>query len=133
MSASLQKMGQSAGELVDSGRFWVLRFRLMVKRGLAVAASSIRRRSAAWTVLLDWTYRSRRPASALWMRWARWFGKWRWRASPRPCWRSADSEEKREPASDINTPVVDGLKALDPKRPIDGPIPDSCSANFTSR
>ena len=29
-------------------------------------ASSIRRRSAAWTILLDWTYRSGRPASALW-------------------------------------------------------------------
>ena len=32
-----------------------------------------------------------------------------------PC---ADSEEKREPAGDIDTVVVDGLKALDPKRPI---------------
>jgi hypothetical protein len=31
-----------------------------------------------------------------------------------PC---ADSEEKREPAGDIDT-VVDGLKVLDPKRPI---------------
>ena len=30
-------------------------------------ASSIRRRSAAWIILLDWTYRSRRPASALWI------------------------------------------------------------------
>ena len=31
----------------------------------------------------------------------------------------ADSEEKHEPASDIDTAmVVDGLKALDPKRPI---------------
>jgi hypothetical protein len=30
----------------------------------------------------------------------------------------ADSEEKREPVSDINTAVVDGLKVLDPKRPI---------------
>jgi hypothetical protein len=34
----------------------VLRFRLMVKRGLAFAASSIRRRSAAWTILLDWMF-----------------------------------------------------------------------------
>src|ERR1039457_6872499 len=33
----------------------------------AFAASSIRRRSAAWTILLDWTFQSRRPASALWM------------------------------------------------------------------
>jgi hypothetical protein len=30
----------------------------------------------------------------------------------------ADSEEKREPASDIDTVVVDCLKALDPKWPI---------------
>jgi hypothetical protein len=30
----------------------------------------------------------------------------------------ADSEEKREPVSDIDTAEVDGLKALDPKRPI---------------
>jgi hypothetical protein len=30
----------------------------------------------------------------------------------------ADSEEKREPASDIDTAAVDGLKALDPDRPI---------------
>jgi hypothetical protein len=32
-----------------------------------------------------------------------------------PC---ADSEEKREPAGDFDTVVVDGLKVLDPKRPI---------------
>jgi hypothetical protein len=30
----------------------------------------------------------------------------------------ANSEEKREPVSDIETAVVDSLKALDPKRPI---------------
>jgi hypothetical protein len=30
----------------------------------------------------------------------------------------ADSEEKREPVSDIDTAVVDSLKALDPNRPI---------------
>ena len=30
----------------------------------------------------------------------------------------ADSEEKQEPASDIDIAVVDSLKALDPKRPI---------------
>src|SRR5450759_775800 len=37
-----------------------------------------------------------------------------------PWWkgRSADSEEKREPVSDIDTAVVDSLKVLDPKRPI---------------
>ena len=29
-----------------------------------------------------------------------------------------DSEEKREPESDIDTAVVDSLKVLDPKRPI---------------
>ena len=31
---------------------------------------------------------------------------------------SADSEEKHEPAGDIDTAVVGSLKALDPKRPI---------------
>jgi hypothetical protein len=30
----------------------------------------------------------------------------------------ADSEEKREPVSDIDTAVVDSLEALDPDRPI---------------
>src|SRR6476659_148463 len=37
-----------------------------------------------------------------------------------PYWKGlgADSEEKHEPASDVDTVVVDGLKALDPKRPI---------------
>jgi hypothetical protein len=30
----------------------------------------------------------------------------------------ADSEEKREPAGDIDIAVVDSLKALDPKPPI---------------
>ena len=37
-----------------------------------------------------------------------------------PCWKGlgADSEEKREPVSDINTAMVDSLKVLDPKRPI---------------
>jgi hypothetical protein len=37
-----------------------------------------------------------------------------------PCWKGpgADSEEKHEPASDIDTVVVDSLKALDPNRPI---------------
>src|SRR5260370_39120197 len=37
-----------------------------------------------------------------------------------PWWKGpgADSEEKQEPASDIDIVVVDSLKALDPKRPI---------------
>src|SRR5471030_3044672 len=37
-----------------------------------------------------------------------------------PCWKGlgADSEEKHEPASDIDTAVMDSLKALDPRRPI---------------
>ena len=30
----------------------------------------------------------------------------------------ADSEEKHEPVSDIDTAALDSLKALDPKRPI---------------
>ena len=48
----------------------------------------------------------------------------------------ADSEEKREPVSDIGTEAVDGLKVLDPNRPIREAdvsrmsvecIPDSCT------
>src|ERR1019366_8827354 len=37
-----------------------------------------------------------------------------------PYWKGlgADSEEKHEPVSDIDTAVVDSLKVLDPKRPI---------------
>ena len=37
-----------------------------------------------------------------------------------PSWKGlgADSEEKREPVSDIDAVVVDRLKALDPERPI---------------
>src|SRR5882757_299557 len=37
-----------------------------------------------------------------------------------PYWKGlgADSEEKHEPASDIDTVVADSLKVLDPKRPI---------------
>jgi len=37
-----------------------------------------------------------------------------------PYWKGpgADSEEKHEPASDLDTAVVDSLKALDPDRPI---------------
>jgi len=37
-----------------------------------------------------------------------------------PWWKGlgADSEEKHEPVSDIDTVAMDGLKALDPKRPI---------------
>ena len=37
-----------------------------------------------------------------------------------PCWKGlgANSEEKREPVSDIDTAAVDSLKVLDPKRPI---------------
>ena len=37
-----------------------------------------------------------------------------------PWWKGlgADSEEKHEPASDIDTAGVDGLKVLDPDRPI---------------
>src|SRR5258705_1916847 len=52
-----------------------------------VTASSIRRRSAAWTILLDWTFRSRRRASVLWMTRARSFEKRRWQANLTLCWR----------------------------------------------
>jgi len=45
-----------------------------------------------------------------------------------PWWKGlgADSEEKHEPVSDIDTVVVDSLKALDPERPIrEADIPES--------
>ena len=45
--------------------------------------------------------------------------------------RSADSEEKHEPASDIDTVGVDGLKVLDPKRPI-READNGCSAFMRS-
>ncbi len=37
-----------------------------------------------------------------------------------PWWKGpgADSEEKQEPASDIDTALMDGLKVLDPEGPI---------------
>ena len=37
-----------------------------------------------------------------------------------PLWKGlgADSEEKHEPVSDIDTAAADSLKALDPERPI---------------
>ena len=45
----------------------------------------------------------------------------------------ADSEEKREPVSDINTAVVDSLKALDPSRPIrEADMPSSDGAKVKS-
>jgi len=45
-----------------------------------------------------------------------------------PCWKGpgADSEEKHEPVSDIDTAPMEGLKALDPDRPIREA--DMCSA-----
>ena len=45
-----------------------------------------------------------------------------------PCWKGpgADSEEKHEPVSDIDTAPMEGLKALDPERPIREA--DKCSA-----
>ena len=51
-----------------------------------------------------------------------------WQGRPKDCSASssnpmmegpwADSEEKHEPVSDIDTAVVDSLKVLDPNRPI---------------
>ena len=49
-----------------------------------------------------------------------------------PRWKSrgADSEEKPEPASDIDAVMVDSLKVLDPERPI---REANCLADFDSR
>jgi hypothetical protein len=43
----------------------------------------------------------------------------------------ADSEEKHEPVSDIDTIAVDSLKALDPKRPIREEKPTFCCATIS--
>src|SRR5674476_737656 len=53
----------------------------------AFAASSIRRRSAAWTILLDWTYQSRKQVSASWTTRAGSCGRRRWRANQKLCCR----------------------------------------------
>jgi hypothetical protein len=58
-----------------------------------------------------WTYRSSNDKAAVKI------------VPPRlriPYWKGlgADSEEKHEPASDIDAVMVDSLKALDPQRPI---------------
>ena len=45
----------------------------------------------------------------------------------------ADSEEKHEPAGDIDTAVVDSLKALDPKRPIREADMRECTAHIRFR
>ena len=43
----------------------------------------------------------------------------------------ADSEEKHEPVSDIDTAPMEGLKALDPKRPIREA--DMCSVEMSPK
>src|ERR1700677_3688085 len=47
-----------------------------------------------------------------------------------PCWKGlgADSEEKREPVSDVDTVMVDSLKVLDPE----WPIREDCSTSFST-
>src|SRR6266403_2195726 len=64
---SARRWGNRPAQLVDSGRILGAALQADGETRSVVTASSIRRRSAAWTILLDWTYRSRRRASALWM------------------------------------------------------------------
>ena len=52
----------------------------------------------------------------------------RWRFNRR----NSDSEEKHEPASDIDTAVVDSLKALDPEWPIKEGRGIDCSASSSN-
>ena len=51
-----------------------------------------------------------------------------------PWWKGpgADSEEKQEPASDIDTALVDSLKVLDPKGPIREADISPFTVQFTS-
>src|SRR5215831_4523328 len=74
-----RKMGYSACQLVDSWKIWGAALQADGETRSAYAASSIRRRSAAWTILLDLMFRSRKRASALWMMRARSCGKRGWR------------------------------------------------------
>src|SRR5215831_6169546 len=76
-----RKMGYSACQLVDSWKIWGAALQADGETRSVYAASSIRRRSAAWTILLDSTCRSRRRASALWMMRARSCGKRGWQVS----------------------------------------------------
>src|SRR5215831_3412842 len=48
-----RKMGYSACQLVDSWKIWGAALQADGETRSAYAASSIRRRSAAWTILLD--------------------------------------------------------------------------------
>src|SRR5215831_7633024 len=53
-----RKMGYSACQLVDSWKIWGAALQADGETRSAYAASSIRRRSAAWTILLDMRARS---------------------------------------------------------------------------
>src|SRR6516165_4289911 len=75
MSRRAKRWGNRPAQLVDSWRFLGAALQADGETRSVVTASSIRRRSATWTILLDWTYRSRRPAFALWMRQAGLCGK----------------------------------------------------------
>ena len=52
-----------------------------------------------------------------------------------PCWKGlgAESEEKREPVSDIDTGVADSLKVLDPDGRLEKRTYDEAAACFTAR
>src|SRR5215510_13920926 len=63
-SLSRQRWGNRPASLWIAEDFWVLRFRLMVKRGPWSRPQASKRRSAAWTILLDWTFQSMRRVSA---------------------------------------------------------------------
>src|SRR5262245_18269532 len=66
-TASPPEDGVIGWQLVDSSRFLGAALQADGETRSVVTASSIRRRSAAWTILLDWTFRSRRRVFALWM------------------------------------------------------------------
>src|SRR5580700_1090383 len=78
--------------------------------------------SSMSTVIVACTARRmRHRLSARALRFRLEFGRPYVRRAPRPLSamkNGADSEEKHQPARDIDTVAVDSLKALDPKRPI---------------
>src|ERR1700751_2074093 len=59
-----ERWGNRPASLWIAEDFWVLGFQADGETRSVVTASSIRRRSAAWTILPDWTCRSRKQSLA---------------------------------------------------------------------
>src|SRR6266699_2039346 len=92
----------------------------MMKARSAYAASSIRRRSATWTILLGSMCRSRKRASASWMMRARSCGKRGWRVNLTLCCRCSPSIASSELGWKPD-PCRNGFMALTYRATVDVP------------